>query len=188
MTFTTGCSSSKGWLRRFRIFEARRNHGFSLGSDGRVRPSLVARGARQFHHRRRTMAESIEKKFSFEHTERIRWVDLDAAGVLNNAVYLTLVEQARFAFFTDLGLIEGAQFPFLLGDTHVRYLLPGKAGETVTIRTGVSRVGTKSFDMIYEVDSGRGVLARAEATLIWVDSELRSIAIPDAARALIAPS
>ncbi len=134
------------------------------------------------------MAETTRQSYIFEHTERIRWVDLDAAGVLNNAVYLTLLEQARFAFFSELGLLEGAQFPFLLGDTHVRFLLPGGAGETVTIRTGVSRVGTKSFEMVYELESERGVLARAEATLVWVDSQLQSIPIPDAARALISPS
>ena len=123
----------------------------------------------------------------FEHTEQIRWVDLDAAGVLNNAVYLTLLEQARFAFFGRLGLIQGHQFPFLLGDTHVRYLHPGQAGKPVTIRCGVTRLGTKSFDMGYEVFQDEVQLARAEATLIWVNEALRSVEIPLEARKLIDP-
>jgi len=134
------------------------------------------------------MADSSHPVYRFEHTERIRWVDLDAAGVLNNAVYLTLLEQTRFAYFGSLGLVEGHQFPFLLGDTHVRYLLPGQAGEVVTIRTGVTRVGTKSFDMSYELESPRGVLARAEATLVWVDADLKSTPIPADVRALIEPA
>ena len=125
---------------------------------------------------------------AFEHTERIRWVDLDAAGVLNNAVYLTLLEQARFAYFGSLGLLDGHQFPFLLGDTHVRYLQPGRAGELLTIRCFVTRLGTKSFEMDYLVLSGEQVLARAEATLIWVDDNLKSRAIPDAARKLMKPN
>ena len=43
------------------------------------------------------------------------------------------------------------------------------------------------FDMSYELVSPRGILARAEATLIWVDSELKSVPIPAEARALIDP-
>ena len=124
----------------------------------------------------------------FEHTERIRWVDLDAAGVLNNAVYLTLLEQARFAYFGTLGLIDGHQFPFLLGDTHVRYLHPGQAGDLVTIRCSVTRLGGKSFDMSYELVTGDTTLARAEATMVWVDESLKSIEIPAEARALMAPN
>ncbi|MFT5285768.1 MAG: acyl-CoA thioester hydrolase [Planctomycetota bacterium] len=126
-------------------------------------------------------------KLHFEHTERIRWVDLDAAGVLNNAVYLTLLEQARFAYFGSLGLVEGHQFPFLLGDTHVRYLHPGQAGSLATIRCGVVRLGNKSFDMEYEVFQDEVLLARAEATLVWVNENLESVAIPAEARTLIEP-
>jgi acyl-CoA thioester hydrolase len=121
-------------------------------------------------------------RFRFEHTERVRWVDLDAAGVLNNAVYLTLVEQARLGYFGRLGLMRGDQFPFLLGDARVRFLRPGRAGELLTIGARVTRLGTKSFDMEYEVASAGERLAVASATLVWVDEDLASVPIPEHAR------
>jgi acyl-CoA thioester hydrolase len=119
--------------------------------------------------------------FRFEHSERVRWVDLDAAGVLNNAVYLTLLEQARLGYFARLGLMRGDQFPFLLGETRVRFLRPGKTGE-VRVAARVSRLGTKSFDMEYEVRAAGELLARADATLVWVDEALASAPIPGEAR------
>ena len=109
-------------------------------------------------------------------------MDLDAAGVLNNSVYLTLVEQARLAYFGALGLMCGDQFPFLLGETTVRYLRPGGVGP-MTIATRVSRLGTKSFDMDYVLRSEAGEdVARVRATLVWVDDGLASTPIPDEAR------
>ncbi len=125
---------------------------------------------------------SSSRPYRFEHAERVRWVDLDAAGVLNNAVYLTLLEQARLGYFGQLDLMRGDQFPFLLGQTQVRFLRPARAAEELAIAARVTRLGTKSFDMEYEVRSGDGALAVASATLIWVDDDLKSVAIPDVAR------
>lgn len=127
-----------------------------------------------------------EPGFRFEHRERIRWVDLDAAGVLNNAVYLTLLEQARWGYFRRLGLVERDRFPFLLGESRVRYLAPGRAGDEVLVRARVSRLGTKSFDMEYELEGPRGPLALGWATLVWVADDLTSVPIPLAARAALA--
>jgi acyl-CoA thioester hydrolase len=123
-----------------------------------------------------------EQAFRFEHTERVRWVDLDAVGVLNNAVYLTFLEQARFAYFGALGLLDGDRFPFLLGETRIRFLAPGRAGQTVRIGIRVSRLGTKSLDTDYEVQADGQPLARAIATLVWVDEGLSSRPIPEEAR------
>ena len=44
---------------------------------------------------------------------RTRWSDEDNQNVLNNAVYMTLLEEARHAYFGKLGLLEGWHFPFL---------------------------------------------------------------------------
>jgi len=59
---------------------------------------------------------------------RSRWSDEDNQGVLNNAVYLTLFEEARHAYFGRLGLLEGNRFPFLLAQSNVRFLRPGRDG------------------------------------------------------------
>ena len=117
----------------------------------------------------------------------VRWKDIDAAGVLNNAVYLTLVEQARYGYFDQLGLLAGAaDFCFLLGETTARFLTPGRAGMQLDVRARTSRLGNKSFDQDYEVAAGELLLARVSARLIWCNEALQSCPIPDEVRAKIA--
>jgi acyl-CoA thioester hydrolase len=125
---------------------------------------------------------------AFEHRERVRWQDADLQGVLNNAVYLTLFEQSRLGYFGSLELMRGDAFPFLLGETSVRFERPIRAGATVVVATRVTRLGGKSFDMDYVVRDTRddGVSARGAATLVWVDEALRSCEIPSEARSRVA--
>jgi len=54
--------------------------------------------------------------FRFRLRTRTRWSDEDAMQVLNNAVYLTLLEEARWGYFHQLGLVGEEQwdFPFVL--------------------------------------------------------------------------
>lgn len=124
--------------------------------------------------------------YRFSCTQSVRWKDIDAAGVLNNAVYLTFLEQARLLYFRDLELCRGDQFPFLLGETCIRYHAPARAGEELLVRARSSRLGNKSFEMVYEICRGPEALATAVATLVWVDENLRSIPIPEDARLRIA--
>ncbi|MFT5830654.1 MAG: acyl-CoA thioester hydrolase [Bacteroidia bacterium] len=113
----------------------------------------------------------------------VRWKDIDAAGILNNAVYLTIVEQARYGYFDHLGMLDGvADFNFLLGETTARYLAPGRAGMVLTVGIRTSRLGNKSFDQEYEVACGKLVLARVSARLVWANAELSSCVIPAAVR------
>lgn len=122
----------------------------------------------------------------FVHRETLRWIDADLQGVINNAVYLTLLEQARFAYFGALDLLRGAEFPFLLGSTEVRFLRPARPGRTVDIEARVTRIGTKSFGMSYRISCDSEVLAEASATLVWIGPDLRSTPIPEDARARMA--
>ena len=125
--------------------------------------------------------------FRFSIELPVRWKDIDAAGILNNAVYLTLVEQARYAYFDHLGMLGGvADFNFLLGETTARYLAPGRAGMVLTIGIRTSRLGNKSFDQEYEVACGELVLARVSARLVWADADLASCVIPGLVRAGLA--
>ncbi len=124
--------------------------------------------------------------FRFVHEETTRWVDVDAMGVVNNSVYLTMFEQARFAYFARLGLLRGAGFPFVLGETTVRFERPLGAGRTVVVGARTTRLGGKSFDMDYEIRDGGMVVATGRATLVCVDEQLRSMTIPDPFRDAVA--
>ena len=105
-----------------------------------------------------------------------RWADEDKVAVLNNAVFLNLLEEGRFQYFKHLGLLEKPiGFGFLLGQTNIRFLSPGHGPATVTIEITTTRIGNKSFDQAYRLLGPRGtVWAEAQTILVWWDAKSRS--------------
>jgi acyl-CoA thioester hydrolase len=132
--------------------------------------------------------------FRFVSEQSIRWVDVDVAGVVNHAVWFSLVEQARFDYVLRLGVASGDVPPFLLAETTARYVRPGRVGMKLVVLVKTTRLGNKSFDMEYELHEGTAttprdgetLLARIRATLVWVDAQLASVPIPAAPRRLLA--
>ena len=124
--------------------------------------------------------------YRFETEVPLRWVDVDSAGVVNNAVYLSLMEQARFAYFTHLGLMSDHRVPFVLAEATVRWLRPGRLGMPARVAAATTRLGTSSFGMCYEVRSGDDVLCEASATLVFVGEDLRPCPIPATFRDAVA--
>lgn len=116
----------------------------------------------------------------------LRWKDLDSVGVLNNAVHLTLVEQARFEYFQELGLLEEGQFPFVLARCTIDFRRPGRSGMSLEVEARTVRLGRSSFDMDFAVLGDGEVLSEHVATLVYVDSALASREIPPVARRTIA--
>jgi acyl-CoA thioester hydrolase len=112
----------------------------------------------------------------------LRWADVDSEGVVNNAVYLTLTEQARFLYFDHLGLVPDRKVPFVLAEATVRFLRPGRLGMRVEVAARTRELGNTSFRMDYEVRSADVVLATVQAALVFVDAALRPRAIPDDVR------
>ena len=108
----------------------------------------------------------------FVHETVTRWSDDDSQGVLNNAVYLTLFEEARHGFCRAVEVLDDGAFPFLLAQTNVRFIAPGRGGETVRVELSTTHVGTKSFRQVYRVRAEDGeVWAEGEAALVCYDPE-----------------
>ncbi|MBI5364892.1 MAG: acyl-CoA thioesterase [Planctomycetes bacterium] len=116
-----------------------------------------------------------------------RWSDEDNQGVLNNAVYMTLFEEARLAYFRDLLAVN--QFPFLLAQTNVLFVAPGRGGAEVEIECATLELGTTSFTQAYrvrDIATGR-VWAEAEARLVCYDPTTNAKRpIPTELRAIVA--
>ena len=110
-------------------------------------------------------------EFRFRTRLRTRWCDEDNQRVLNNAVYLTLFEEARLQYFTQLGLLRENQFPFLLAQTNVLFVAPGRGGVEVVLEARTTALGETSFTQCYRVLEGAsGALwAEAEARLVLYD-------------------
>ncbi|MCB0029440.1 MAG: acyl-CoA thioesterase [Anaerolineales bacterium] len=114
--------------------------------------------------------------YPYEYVCEIRFRDIDGMGHLNNAVYFTYMESARIHFIADLlETSELNQLGIILGEISCRYLSPAVFGESVAVGQAVTRFGTKSFDLEYQlvaVDrsgaTGRK-LAQGKATLVGYD-------------------
>jgi len=115
----------------------------------------------------------------------LRWVDVDSEGVVNNAVYLSLMEEARFQYFDHLGLLHDRRVPFLLAEATVTFLRPGRIGMKTEVAVRTRSLGTSSFQMDYEVRAEDHVLATGQAALVFVDGNLRPVPIPAPVREAI---
>lgn len=132
--------------------------------------------------------------FRFVSEQSIRWSDVDAAGIVNHAVWFTLVEQARFDYARRLGITTGDVLPFVLGETSARYLRPGRVNMKVTVLARTIKLGGRSFEMAYEIHEGVATTPRDESTLVaqvraklvWVDARFKSCDIPPPARRALA--
>jgi acyl-CoA thioester hydrolase len=125
---------------------------------------------------------------SFIHRERVRFRDLDALGHVNNAVFLTYMESARTAWAFEHGLMTGVgDLPLILARVEVDFRAPVGLGEVVETTIRPSRVGTKSFELEYELRANGRLVAEAKSVLVGYDyEEDRSIPIPDHWRKLLA--
>ena len=107
---------------------------------------------------------------------RTRWSDEDNQNVLNNAIFLTLFEEARYRYFTDLKLLDDNHFPFVLAQTNVVFIAPGRGGVEVIVEARTTHLGTTSFTQVYRVkDAASGdTWCEAEARLVAWDNTRRA--------------
>ncbi|KAA3611790.1 MAG: acyl-CoA thioesterase [Planctomycetota bacterium] len=106
---------------------------------------------------------------------RTRWCDEDNQRLLNNAVLMTLLEEARFSYCLKLDLLKEGQFPFVLAQTNIRFLRPGRGGCNVVVEMATIHLGQSSFRQAYRIrDAERHeVWCEAEALLVAWDNRHR---------------
>jgi len=134
------------------------------------------------------------ENFRHRYAITVRYGDMDTLGHVNNAKYLTYVEQARIVYVRDLGMWNGAvsQYGIIMARAVVDYKSPVTMddGEAIVF-TRTSRVGNKSFEMEHWVmveRDGQPVLA-ATASIVGVAFDYVSnatVIIPDDWRVRIA--
>jgi acyl-CoA thioester hydrolase len=107
----------------------------------------------------------------FVHRETVRFRDLDSLGHVNNAVFLTYLEQARIAFLAPRGAdIDG----MILGRVEIDFRSPVRLGETVEVAVEPGRVGTKSFELAYRLTVEDRLVAEAKSVLVAYDYARRA--------------
>ena len=106
----------------------------------------------------------------FIHVERVRFRDLDPMGHVNNAVFLTYLEQARVAFFSEMGAATGLEeMNMIVARVEIDFKAPVRLGQEVEISVRASRFGTKSFDLDYELRVDGETVAEAKSVQVAYD-------------------
>jgi acyl-CoA thioester hydrolase len=122
--------------------------------------------------------------FDFVHRETVRFRDLDSLGHVNNAVFLTYLEEARIAYLVPLGA-EASDM--ILARVEIDFRAPLRMGDELEIGVRPARIGTKSFDLEYEVRSGATLAAEAKTVLVSYDyATRRPVELPESWREALA--
>jgi acyl-CoA thioester hydrolase len=83
--------------------------------------------------------------FPFEHEIEVRFRDCDAMAHVNNAVYLTYLEQARIACWQQITGTSGIVRNFILARVECDYRAPATLGDHLSVRLTLANVGRSSF-------------------------------------------
>ncbi len=128
----------------------------------------------------------------FVHRLEVRFRDCDPMGHTNNAVYLSYLEQARFAHWRSLWGFGTPQLPpglpgVILARVECDYRRPTKYGDTIEIRLTVAEIGRTSFRYEYEIvdDQGRTVLTAKTVQVMYDYKVEKPAPIPDEIRSLL---
>lgn len=131
------------------------------------------------------------KNFKFNIPIQVRYGDLDPQWHVNNARFLTFLEQARFQYLVKLGLFSGENFfdvGLIVADIHIKYRNPIEMNQNIEVGAKVTHIGNKSLKMesvIADKASGE-IIAEAETVMVGFDYHSKtSIPISDHWRAVI---
>jgi acyl-CoA thioester hydrolase len=126
--------------------------------------------------------------YPFVYRDTVRFRDLDGMGHVNNAVFLTYMESARIAYLTALGAGDDPLRNLILARAEVDFRSPITFGEEIEVGVRSSRLGTKSFELVYELRADGRVAAEGKSVLVGYDYEKgESVEIPEEWRAWLAP-
>jgi acyl-CoA thioester hydrolase len=130
----------------------------------------------------------------FTHHLTVRFRDCDSLGHVNNAVYLTYLEETRFAHWRALGSdlldeSEGSRgIPgVILVRVEIDYRAQARNGDALEIRMRVTSFGRSSFTYEYEVvDASGRQIATARSVMVMFDyATQKAVPIPPRVRELL---
>lgn len=100
---------------------------------------------------------------------RVRGFHTDSYGHVNNARYLEFIEEGRWAYFEQSGLLE------LLGDLqlvvvniNIRYRRSAKIGDTLTVHTQIGELESHKMILKQTIKLKGKTATEAEVTLLPV--------------------
>lgn len=108
---------------------------------------------------------------AYDHAAEIttRFRDLDTNRHVNNAVYVSYLEQARAEYFSDVLGVHLADAEIALARLELEFEAPVLLDDTVTVHTRVPELGGSSFPMEHAVEARDRLAATANSTIVPFD-------------------
>jgi acyl-CoA thioester hydrolase len=101
----------------------------------------------------------VNDSYRFTHEVDVRFRDLDPMGHAHHSLPLIFFEEARARYWREVGGHGAESVGYIMGEVHVRYHERVRFPSTVRVGVRTTRLGTKSFDMEYEIRrAGDGAL------------------------------
>ena len=119
----------------------------------------------------------------------VRFRDCDPMGHVNNAVYLTYLELARFAYWkaAEIERLAG-EVSYIIARVEIDFRSPAVTGQVLDVAIAVTGFGRTSFSMAYEIrDEGGRLVATAKSVQVAYDyAAEQTVPLPDAIKRRIA--
>lgn len=107
----------------------------------------------------------------------VRWDDLDGFGHVNNASYLTYIQEARanFTWYSrNTAGLEPVLTDMVVGRAEVDFIVPiYEGGFDLDVAIWVAKIGNSSFNLVYELSSPLGLHARGRTVQVAVSMETK---------------
>ena len=112
--------------------------------------------------------------FRHEVDVQVRYGDVDMLGHVNNANYITYVEEARIQYARDVFGWDGqpSTLGLIVARISIDYLQPLYSGQVIRTYTRCTRLGNKSFDLAHRMVrvTDEATAASVETTLVAYDA------------------
>lgn len=105
------------------------------------------------------------KDFNFKYNIQTRFRDLDAFNHVNNAVFLSYFEDARKSFFERWN-INFTERSLIVASIKIDYLIQLKHPSDLIVGQKISRLGSKSFDILSILFQDNEQICTATTTIV----------------------
>ena len=109
---------------------------------------------------------------------QVRWGDLDAFMHVNNAAYLTYIQEARVDFTVysrQRANLQPVLIEMVVAHADIDYINPiYDAGIEIDIAVWVSKIGTSSFILQYELSKDGEIYAKAKTVQVTVSMDTKT--------------
>ncbi|MGS1078551.1 acyl-CoA thioesterase [Pseudoxanthomonas beigongshangi] len=132
-----------------------------------------------------TPGNSPERKMLAAIPISVRWRDMDSMGHVNNAKYVSYLEEARVRWILDIpGVSMTDRIAPVVAANNINYRRPLTWPNDILVELYVDRLGTSSVTIGHRIVDQNGVLyCDGNVVVVWMDTHTgKSAPLPDAVR------